>query len=105
MIDKELYEAITGYRDDTEEIGSHGRIKIGYKEHNLNIHELVNMAKKWAHDNGFRIESGMRDGVWVADSFDGKSFRLRLTADHETAAVLEICMSIKAAIAHRARGL
>lgn len=59
MISKELFEAVTGWLDDTEDI-SHHKQKIGYKKCKYNVYELAHKCKEWAdkQKDCFSIVSG-----------------------------------------------
>ena len=64
-ISKELYEAVTGYRDDLIDIAICGKT-IGYPGHNVNIYELMHMCKEWAWNNGYELASfkANHSGSW-----------------------------------------
>ena len=59
MISKRLFEKVTGYLDDTEDIDVHGNRsqKVGYKGFNKNIFEVVNLVELWAINEGYVISA------------------------------------------------
>ena len=59
MISKKLFERVTGYLDDIEDIGVQGKrgFKVGYKDYSKNKYELMNLVKIWAYIEGYDITS------------------------------------------------
>lgn len=59
MITKKLFERVTGYLDDIEDITTQGKrgFKVGYNDYSKNIFELMNLVKVWAINEGYDITS------------------------------------------------
>lgn len=111
---KELFEDITGFLDDVEELAFQKSGNFGYKRKNFSIHDLGFKIKEWANTQGKRgysIESrvqgtlGEARAVWYEKGhidYHGQSFELyrdsgwfKSEGNNEVQAIINVAEWIK----------